>query len=148
MSPLDHLWASLKAARIWSLLKATRWNRLSCAAPVLAKVPTASAVLGDVMDIARGLNIPTFGQSATSLRPVTGVRATKPAPYYLRMVLLDKPGALAKVASVLGDAGISIDRMRQVSHDQKLAPVLIVTHKCTRDALDTALDGAGENRRC
>ena len=57
------------------------------------------------------------------------------------MVLLDKPGALAKVAAVLGDAGISIDRMRQISHDQKLAPVLIVTHKCTRDALDTALVG-------
>ncbi len=109
--------------------------------PGAGEGPTASAVMGDVMDIARGLRIPTFGQPATTLRPVTGVKAMKPAPFYLRMVLLDKPGALAKVAAVLGDAGISIDRMRQVSHDQKLAPVLIVTHKCTRDALDTALTG-------
>ncbi len=109
--------------------------------PGAGEGPTASAVMGDVMDIARGFHVATFGQPATTLRPVSGIKAMKPAPYYLRMALMDKPGALAKVASVLGDAGISIDRMRQVSHDQKLAPVLIVTHKCTRDALDTALAG-------
>ena len=45
------------------------------------------------------------------------------------MALEDKPGALAKVATVLGDAGISIDRMRQYRHDDTTAPVLIVTHK-------------------
>ena len=56
------------------------------------------------------------------------------------MELADKPGALAKVATVLGDAGISIDRMRQYAHaDSSVAPVLIVTHKTTRDAVVHAL---------
>ena len=59
------------------------------------------------------------------------------------MALLDKPGALAKVAAVLGDAGVSIDRMRQYAHKAKTAPVLFVTHTCTRDALDKALAGLG-----
>ena len=54
---------------------------------------------------------------------------------------MDKPGALAKVASILGDAGVSIDRMRQYGHTDSTAPVLIVTHKTTRAALDVALDG-------
>jgi homoserine dehydrogenase len=45
------------------------------------------------------------------------------------MTLLDKPGALAKIATALGDSGISIDRMRQYGHLGAHAPVLIVTHK-------------------
>ncbi len=109
--------------------------------PGAGEGPTASAVMGDVMDLARGLSIPTFGQPANTLRPVRGVKATKPAPYYIRMSLLDKPGALAKVAALLGEAGISINRMRQYGHDDTAAPVIIVTHKTTRDALDRALEG-------
>ncbi|MBI1416091.1 MAG: homoserine dehydrogenase [Limimaricola sp.] len=101
--------------------------------------PTASAVMGDVIDLARGVRMPTFGQPATSLRKARAARAAVPAPYYLRMQLVDKPGALAKVARVLGEAGISIDRMRQYGHQDTSAPVLIVTHKTTRGALDEAL---------
>lgn len=102
--------------------------------------PTASAVVGDVMDIARGIRIPVFGKPAHMLKKAKPARAVTPAPYYLRLTLQDKPGALAKVATVLGEAGISIDRMRQYDHNEETAPVLIVTHKTTRAALDTALD--------
>ncbi|MBQ0748973.1 MAG: homoserine dehydrogenase [Roseovarius sp.] len=103
--------------------------------------PTASAVMGDVMDIARGFRLPTFGQPAAGLARCQTAASATPAPYYMRMSLIDKPGALAKVATLLGEAGISIDRMRQYRHDATTAPVLIVTHKTTRDALDTALTG-------
>ena len=107
--------------------------------PGAGEGPTASAVMGDVMDIARGLRMTTFGQPANTLRKARAARAAVAAPYYLRMQLLDKPGALAKVAHVMGDAGISIDRMRQYGHDDTAAPVLIVTHKTTRTALEEAL---------
>ncbi len=101
--------------------------------------PTASAVMSDILDVARGLRLSTFGQPAHSLvKPVAAQTAT-PAAFYLRMSLQDKPGALAKVATVLGEAGISIDRMRQTRHVEATAPVLIVTHKTTRAALDGAL---------
>jgi len=103
--------------------------------------PTASAVMADVMDIARGYRVSTFGQTATTLRKARAARAAVPAPYYLRLQLQDKPGALAKVARVLGEAGISIDRMRQYGHQDTTAPVLIVTHKTTRSSLDEALAG-------
>ncbi|WP_372840714.1 homoserine dehydrogenase [Phaeovulum sp.] len=97
--------------------------------------PTASAVMADVADIARGIRVATFGRPATQLTVPVAARAASPAPYYLRMELLDKPGALAKVATVLGDAGISISRMRQYDHPEALAPVLVVTHKTTGDAV-------------
>jgi homoserine dehydrogenase len=102
--------------------------------------PTASAVMGDVMDIARGFRMSTFGRPAATLRAARAAHSAVPAPYYLRLQLLDKPGALGKVAKILGEAGISIDRMRQYGHEDTAAPVLIVTHKTTRTALNEALD--------
>ncbi|MFK7837984.1 MAG: homoserine dehydrogenase [Sulfitobacter sp.] len=108
--------------------------------------PTASAVMADVCDIARGVRGAVFGQPASGLQTATAAQSQLPAPYYLRMALVDKPGALAKIATVLGEAGVSINRMRQYDHDSTSAPVLIVTHKTTQAALDTALtamDGTG-----
>lgn len=103
--------------------------------------PTASAVMSDVMDIARGNALPVFGQPASTLAAAPRAQSVLPAPYYLRMGLMDKPGALAKVAAALGETGISIDRMRQYGQASAdgTARVLIVTHTCTRAALDTAL---------
>ena len=101
--------------------------------------PTASAVMGDVIDLARGLRLPVFGQPAASLVRAPAAKAAVAAPYYMRMTLLDRPGALAKIATLLGEAGISIDRMRQYGHADTTAPVVIVTHKTTKDAVDHAL---------
>ncbi|SDD81618.1 homoserine dehydrogenase [Paracoccus isoporae] len=102
--------------------------------------PTASAVMSDIVELARGVRVPVFGQPATGLKKALPARTAVPAAYYLRLALLDKPGALAKVASVLGDAGISIHRMRQYDHEDGPAPVLIVTHKTTPDAIDHAIE--------
>jgi homoserine dehydrogenase len=101
--------------------------------------PTASAVMSDIIEIARGTRISTFGQPAATLAAPVAAKVTSPAPHYLRMTLVDKPGALAKVAAVLGDEGISIDRMRQYGHADTSAPVLFVTHRTTRAAIDHAL---------
>ncbi len=109
--------------------------------PGAGEGPTASAVMGDVIDIARGLVMPVFGQPAASLKTAPPALAATPAPYYLRLHLLDKPGALGKVAMALGEAGVSIDRMRQYGHEARIAPVLIVTHKTSRSALNRALEG-------
>jgi len=101
--------------------------------------PTASAVIADIADIARGARVSTFGQPAGRLARARPVEGGVPAPFYLRMDLADRPGALARVAAALGRAGISIDRMRQYRHSAEVAPVLIVTHPTTRAALDGAL---------
>ncbi len=105
--------------------------------------PTASAVMGDIIDLARGVRYPTFGIPAATLAEPAAAAVAAPAPYYLRMRLIDKPGALAKVAAALGEAGISIDRMRQRGHAEETAPVVIVTHKTTRQDIDDALSRFG-----
>lgn len=94
--------------------------------------PTASAVMADILDIARGTRLSTFGRPASSMEAPIAARSATPASYYLRMTLLDKPGALAKIATALGEAGVSIDQMRQLNQPNEAddkAVVLIVTHK-------------------
>ncbi len=136
-SPLGQL----ESATNMVVLEGDSVGQIVLRGPGAGEGPTASAVMGDVVDIARGFRLPIFGQPAASLTKAKPSRASIPAPYYLRMKLQDKPGALAKIAAVLGDAGISIDRMRQYGHTDPTAPVLIVTHKTSRSALETAIAG-------
>ena len=103
--------------------------------------PTASAVVSDIVDLARGVRVPTFGRPANSLKKIPRSKSASTARYYVRMQLQDRPGALAKVAGVLGDASISIDRMRQYRHDTATAPVIFVTHRTNQEDLETALSG-------
>lgn len=114
-------------------------GRIVLSGPGAGAGPTASAIVGDVIDVARGLVIPPFGQPAARLAAALGAGAGAPAAYYLRFLLADAPGVLARVAAALGEAGISINRMRQVEHDGEAAPVLIVTHRTERQPLDAAL---------
>ena len=107
--------------------------------PGAGEGPTASAVMADVCDIARGCSGPVFGIAATDLVRVKPATSTLPAAYYLRMSLHDKPGALARIAAILGEAGVSIDRMRQYGHEDTSAPVLIVTHKTAPADMAAAL---------
>ena len=101
--------------------------------------PTASAVIADILDIARGINIPVFGQPANSLIKVPAISTSVENSFYLRLNLKDEAGILAKVSAALANAGISIDRIRQEGHEKDAAPVIIVTHPTDRDTLNKAI---------
>lgn len=100
--------------------------------------PTGSAIVADLIDIARGSQTPAFGIPAASLTRMPRAEDSLAAPFYLRLSLEDRPGALAEVAQAFGQEGVSIDRMQQGRH-AAAATVLIVTHACKRAALDKAL---------
>lgn len=106
--------------------------------------PTASAVLADVIDLAQGTRRPLFGRPTAALAKVPRLdRSDEHAPYYLRFSLEDRPGALASLAAALGEAGVSIDRMRQYGKARRTGdavPVVIVTHEAQRAAIDSALE--------
>ena len=137
--PADSPLGQLKGGTNMVVIEGDAVEQVVLRGPGAGEGPTASAVMGDVLDIARGLRISTFGVPATELVTAKAAKSNSPAPYYLHLTLQDKPGALAKIASVLGDNGISIDRMRQTRHSDTNAPVLIVTHKTQRAALDSAV---------
>jgi homoserine dehydrogenase len=108
--------------------------------PGAGEGPTASAILADVLDAARGVVSPAFGWPAAILAKVPRLQhGEEHSPYYLRFMLADTPGALASIASALGGAGVSIHRMRQYGQGDPV-PVVIETHDVQRDAIDAAVD--------
>ncbi|WP_041669601.1 homoserine dehydrogenase [Cereibacter sphaeroides] len=141
--PADSPLGQLQGGTNMVVLEGDSVGQIVLRGPGAGEGPTASAVMGDVIDLARGLRLPTFGRPATSLVEAVPAKVAAPAPWYLRMTLLDKPGALAKIATALGEAGISIDRMRQYGHEGGHAPVLIVTHKASRDDISHAISRFG-----
>ncbi|MEL6423904.1 MAG: homoserine dehydrogenase [Pseudomonadota bacterium] len=111
--------------------------------PGAGEGPTASAIMGDVMDVARGIVIPPFGIPVGRLAAAPKSTSGAEAAYYLRFMLQDQPGTLATIATALAKQGVSIDRMRQEEHEGDTAAVLIVTHACARAQLDLALTEIG-----
>ncbi len=108
------------------------------------RLPTASAVLADVADVARRLasgaraDLPVFppAEKPVALAPLDGVETR----YYLRLSLLDKPGVLAKVAQVLGRHHISIASMIQKEQSRgDHVPVILLTHLAVESNFQAAL---------
>lgn len=103
--------------------------------------PTASAVVADILDIARGILLPTFGIPVGELMP------SNPKPmgqhcgaYYVRMMLVDEPGVFAHVAAVLRDHNVSMESMLQrVRVPGEPVPVVFSTHKTIESDMTAAL---------
>ncbi len=113
---------------------------------------TASAVIGDIADIARGIRLPTFGIPATQLAPHkrAAIRAHA-GGYYLRLTVYDRPGAFAAIANRMAEEGISLEsivqRRREAHSDapghlepNAPQPVILITYETTKSAVRTALD--------
>ncbi len=104
--------------------------------------PTASAVVADLIDVARGRATPVWGATAASLsaQPAVAIEALSGA-YYLRLMVVDRPGVIADVAAALRDAQVSMGAMLQ--HERgagEAVPVVIVTHKTTEQQMRAAVE--------
>ncbi|HEY0563162.1 MAG TPA: homoserine dehydrogenase [Methylophilus sp.] len=110
--------------------------------------PTASAVVADLVDIARlqnttaeqrvpYLGFPLSAQTALNILPISEVSSA----YYLRMRAIDKPGVLAEVTKILGDREISIDAMMQKEPQEaeSEADIVILTHVTVEKNMDSAI---------
>lgn len=104
------------------------------------RFPTASAVVADVVDVARGIGgspAPPFVYAAK--RPVLDIGAVT-SRYYLRLTTLDKPGVLGKVCTILGHYGVSIAScIQQEARGDKPVPVVLMTHETQESSLRKAL---------
>jgi homoserine dehydrogenase len=111
--------------------------------------PTASAVIADLVDVARMQNasveqrVPYLAYhniDETAKLPVLPISEISSA-YYLRMRALDKPGVLADVTKILGDRQISIDAMMQKEpqDNETEADIVILTHITVEKNMDAAI---------
>jgi homoserine dehydrogenase len=92
--------------------------------------PTASAVVADLIDIARGRAAPVWGAASDRLSTAPAVpMAAYVGAYFLRLMVLDRPGVIADVAGALRDSGVSLESMLQHGRAPgEAVPIVLVTH--------------------
>ena len=99
--------------------------------------PTASSVVSDIIDVARG-NMPfAFGVSAAALKKFAPAGMAQHAGrYYIRLQVVDKPGVVADISAILRDEAISMEALIQRSRSiDEPGPVVIVTHETNAEAM-------------
>jgi homoserine dehydrogenase len=107
--------------------------------------PTASAVVADLVDLARGLKVPVLGIPAARLeRAVVLPMDHRRGAYYLRLMVVDRPGVIADVAAAMRDQQISVESLLQRGRSPGDAvPLVIVTHETDEAAMARLLAALG-----
>lgn len=107
--------------------------------------PTASSVVSDLIDIAKGRCLPAFGIAAKDLArlPVSPMEKHS-GEYYVRLTVQDRPGVIADVAAALRDERISMAAMIQRGKSpDNIVPVVLMTHATEEAAMTRALARIG-----
>lgn len=115
--------------------------------PGAGERPTASAIVGDIVDLSKCLflqdgvkyhNREINLTNNIEMIPITEVTNR----FYLRFYTLDKPGVLSKISGILGDHDISISSMVQLETHEKdnYVPIVLLTHEAKEKSMEHALN--------
>jgi homoserine dehydrogenase len=113
-------------------------------------LPTASAVVADIIDVALGNSAVTFKnlklRPHTEIAPLIDKIDNHVTRFYIRLMVKDQPGVFAQIGKVLADNAISISGVLQ--HEGKgpdnTVPVVITTHPTRQDKVTAALNGLAD----
>jgi homoserine dehydrogenase len=125
---------------------------LTLMGPGAGGAATAASVVADLMDLARGHRVPSFGRPAGGLaRPQRAPMQRHEGGYYIRLAAFDRPGTAATIARRMADETISLESIMQHGRDRrphggddprrvdKPALVVLITYATTEDAVRRAL---------
>jgi homoserine dehydrogenase len=103
--------------------------------------PTASAVVGDVIDIACGRRAPVFGVPVDALLPAASLSIeARWGACYVRLRVLDRPGVIADVTAALRDQSVSVESILQRGRDpEEAVDVVLTLHETSEAAVTRAL---------
>jgi homoserine dehydrogenase len=130
-------------------------NPITLVGPGAGGAATASAVLSDIADVARGVRAAAFG------RPTAQLASVRKAPmqrheggYYIRLMARDKPGTAASIATRLAEQEISLESIVQrhpkdgpsVDTAKGSVPVILITYATSEDGVRKALAAVGRDK--
>lgn len=142
--PRDHLLASVNGVFNACFLTGDAVGNILIYGQGAGEMSTGSAVVADLVDLARHL---LWGTPHRVPRPIhrSGVKKIKPMEeticrYYMRFSVLDRPGVLAGISSVLGEKNISIASVIQKERREgDIVPIVIMTHEAKEKNIQAAL---------
>ena len=140
--PLARPIASVDGVTNAVVVESDHLGRLVMEGPGAGEMPTASAVLADIADIAKGVRQPTFMKPASHLSPPQKADMQDHiGEYYLRLTAQDKPGVMAEITQDLAAEGVSIETIIQRGGEgHEAVPIILVTHQCRESVMKRALE--------
>jgi len=139
--------AASQLAKVDGVLNAVEYhgqpvNSIVSIGPGAGAGPTSSAVLADLIDVARGRWGPAFGRPVAELKSgadaQNGLGPDK--PYYIRLMVQDQSGVLADVTRVLQQHEISVESLVQQGRSSgEAVPLVMITHEASAASVHTAL---------
>lgn len=137
--------ANIKSVMNAVFLQGDNLSEIMLTGPGAGELPTASAVVGDIIEIARDLKVhqksavPLLGYLSgierIDLKPLNDLENK----YYLRVNVVDQPGVLASVSKILADLEISINAVIQNPTQAEIIPFMLTVHPTTRIKIETAV---------
>lgn len=113
--------------------------------PGAGMMPTASAVVGDIIELSRDIKnsvsgrVPPLGYKVLKELKIKDIGHVV-SKYYLRFSIVDSPGVLSKISGILGEHNISLSSVLQKErHEEKAVPLVIITHEAQEKNLRHAL---------
>lgn len=147
--PNKRLIANVEGVMNAILVKANAVGPTLYYGPGAGSLPTASAVVADLIDIARIIDAPihsripslAFQHESLQNKPVLPMEKVVTS-FYLRLLVNDKPGVLAELTAILSSRHISIGSMiqRQLEDEGEEAQIIMLTHCCIEGDMNKALD--------
>jgi homoserine dehydrogenase len=151
MIPLDNILSNVSGTLNAITVSGSAVGDLFLSGHGAGMMPTASAVVGDIVDLARNLRCKTAGRvplmafqrdriTPLPVLPVTEIVTC----YYFRFSALDKPGVLSKISGILGAHGISIKTVHQKGRKTNgSVPIVMMTHQAKEADVRSAFDEIG-----
>ncbi|MFC4769653.1 homoserine dehydrogenase [Effusibacillus consociatus] len=110
------------------------------------QLPTASAVVGDIVEAVRNFHAGTRGKFLVDCYAKKEVQSAleNHHQFYLRLEVADKAGVLAAIAGTMGEHGVSIETMFQKWAYNQTAEIVVITHKVREGDMRDALNELGD----
>ncbi len=151
MIPKDHLLSHVQGAFNAVYFVGDSVGKVMMYGMGAGQMPTGSAVVADVVDLARNIRTGAVGRVPSLGEPFEAMpdAAIKPmaevvCKYYFRFMVKDAPGVLSRISGILGENGISIESVVQKGRRREGAvPIVMVTHEAREARVEKALSEIG-----
>jgi len=140
LTPLGHPLAETGGALNALFIESRRIGRIFVQGPGAGGGPTAAAVAADIADIMTGAQRPVFQKPAKDLVSYAAVSHDAPVRAYVRLLVRDEPGVIARVTEILAEYHVSIDSFLQKPVEGiGGVPIVMTTHPAPETSLNQAV---------
>ncbi|MBM7556001.1 homoserine dehydrogenase [Halanaerobacter jeridensis] len=110
--------------------------------PGAGQMPTGSAVVGDIIEVARNIKLGAQGRLPCTCFENKKVKEPSEVEtrYYIRLEVLDEPGVLGQITNLLGEYNVSMESVMQKGRSDESVPLVLITHKVKEGDINTALE--------